>query len=99
NNGTGFFEAGQTNKLISISVLGDRIDELNEVIAVRIFSPTNVVLDTVRSAFGEIGDDDPVPSGDIGNTSVLEGDTGTTQAVFTVSLSGQSSRTITVSFG
>jgi hypothetical protein len=98
-NGAVFFEAGQTNKLISISVLGDRIDELNEVIAVRIFSPTNVVLDTVRSAFGTIVDDDPVPSVDIGNTSVLEGDTGTTQAVFTVSLSGQSSRTITVSFG
>jgi ASPIC and UnbV/Calx-beta domain/FG-GAP-like repeat len=97
-NGLLFFDPGQTNRSFPISVLGDRIDELNETIAARIFNSTNAVLDAVRSAFGTILNDDPIPAVSIGNTSVVEGNTGTNHAVFTATLSGQSSRTITVSF-
>jgi len=97
-NGFVFFNAGETSKAISIIVLGDRIDELNEVVAARILNPTNVVLDTVRSAFATILDDDPPPIVNINNVSVVEGDSGTNHAVFDVTLSGRSSRTITVPY-
>lgn len=97
-NGFVFFNAGETSKTVSVIVRGDLIDELNESIAVRLLNPTNVVLDTVRSAFGTILDDDPAPIVNISHATIVERDTGTNHALFTVSLSSQSSRTVTVSF-
>ncbi len=43
-------------------------------------------------------DDDPLPSLVINNVSVTEGNTGTTNAVFTVTLSAVSGRTVTVNY-
>ena len=91
------FAPGTTSRTITISVLGDLINEPTETFLVNLSSPVNATIGTGQ-AIVTIVDNDPVPSIAITNASVNEGDTGTVSAVVTVSLSAVSAQTVTVAY-
>jgi hypothetical protein len=78
-------------------VNGDTKDEANETFTVTLSSPVNATLSDGQGT-GTITDDDGVPGLSIDDVSVTEGDSGTTTASFTVSLSAASGQTVTVSY-
>src|SRR5204862_6129014 len=87
------FGVGETVKLISVAIVGDTSDEPNETFTVNLTAPGHATIDPAHAqATGTIIDDD-VPTISIGNASVSEGNTGTTSAVFTVSLTSPCSPT------
>ena len=90
------FSPGQTNKTISVVVNSDTIDEANETFTVTLSNPANATLGSATGT-ATITDDDG-PSISINDASVVEGNGGTTNAVFTVSLSAASFQTITVAY-
>jgi hypothetical protein len=95
-SGTRTFLVGQTTKQVTVTVNGDRLDEANnDTFFVDLSNPTNATLADAQGR-GRIVDDDPMPTVSIGDVSVLEGDSGTIGATFTVSLNAPSGRQVTV---
>ena len=87
--GTLTFTPGVTTQQLTVSVLGDSLDEGDETFTVTLTSPTNAtILD--GSGVGTIVDNDAPPTIGVGNATVTEGNSGTVNAVFTVSLSSAS---------
>ncbi len=93
--GTVTVPAGRILETIEIDVLGDTVFEDDETFDVVITGADGAFLD---DAEGKIFDDDQRPTLAIGSAGVLEGDAGTTGAVFNVTLSGKSSELVTVSY-
>ena len=100
--GTLVFAAGETAKQIVVLVTGDTTAEANEKFFMNLSNASGA---TVPDAIGvgTITDDDsggpPAnPSIAIANATVTEGNSGSTNAVFTVTLSAPSSNTVTVNF-
>src|SRR5438034_11610309 len=70
---------------LPISVNGDTLNEANETFFVNLSSQVNAAL-TDGQGVGTINNDDPLPSLAINDVTVTEGNSGTVNAVFTVSL-------------
>ena len=87
------FPAGTTTRTVTVAVVGDLLDEPSETFLVRLSNPAGALLGDAQ-ATGTIVDDDPTPVLSIGDVSVSEGETGTTVAAFTVSLSAPSGQTV-----
>jgi hypothetical protein len=95
--GTLVFAPGVTSQAITVPVAGDALDEFDEKLAVRLRFPLNAGV--ARGAGeGVIVDNDPPPSASIGDVSLVEGNAGTSAAVFNVSLSVPSGRPVVISF-
>ncbi len=96
-SGTLSFHPGETSAQISVAVLGDSLDETNELVLVNLSASTNA---TIADAQGvvTITDNDPAPSLTIGDVTVTEGNSGTLNAVFAVALSAISGQTVTVDY-
>jgi hypothetical protein len=93
-SGTLTFAPGDTSRTVSVSVLGDVLDEANETFTLRLSSAVNAsVADS--SGRGTVTDDDPVPTLAINDLTVSED---AVTATFTVSLSTASGRTVTVRY-
>ena len=97
NSGTLTFNPGEMTKTITVLVNGDTLDEASETFFVNLTSATNAVL-IDNQGQGTITDNDPAPSLSINDVSVAEGDSGTTAATFTVTLSAASGQTVTVNY-
>ncbi len=97
SNGTLTFAPGETTKTITVAVKGDTLDEINEVFSVALASPTNATIAN-GTGVGTITDDDASPTLSINDVTVTEGNTGTVNAMFTVTLSAASSQQVTVNF-
>ncbi len=95
--GSVVFAPGTTNASISVSVFGDTMSESNEVFFVVLATPTNALPAKIQSMV-TINDDDPFPGVSIQDAAVVEGNSGTTNALFSVSLSVPSSRRITLRY-
>ncbi len=79
------FAAGQTKNTVTVPVTADLEDEAAETVELRLSNASGAALaDAV--AIGTIRDDDD-PTIAVSDVSVVEGDSGSTNAVFTVSLS------------
>jgi uncharacterized repeat protein (TIGR01451 family) len=91
------FAPGETQATVSVNVLDDGIHEGGEIFFVNLSSPSNAGLAKAQGQ-GTIHDNDPLPSLSIHNAQVLEGDSGTTPLVFTVTLSAPSGLPVTASF-
>jgi YVTN family beta-propeller protein len=96
-SGTLTFNAGETQKTINVMVNGDILDEADETFLVNLSSPTNATI-ADGQGIGTISDNDPAPNISINNATFIEGDSGTTVAIFVVSLSAPSGNTVTVPY-
>jgi hypothetical protein len=94
--------AGQTTGTISIPIVGDTVSERPEAFYVNLGTPTNAVLGSTGTQGGvAIFDNDPppLPAFSLGdNARVREGDSGTVNALFTVTLSRASEQRTRVSW-
>jgi ELWxxDGT repeat protein len=97
SSGTLTFPAGSTTRTFSVPVVGDVLDEDDETFLVTLTSPVNATLADDQGV-GTITDDDPLPALAVGDVTVAEGNSGTTNATFTVTLAPVSGRQVTVAY-
>ena len=91
------FTPGQLTQPINVTVNGDTTSETNETFNVNLSGATNATI-ADNQGVGTINNDDAQPTISINDVSVSEGNVGTTNAGFTVSLSAASGQTITVNY-
>src|SRR5207249_68573 len=96
-SGTITFIPGQMTATITVLVNGDTKFEPDETFFVNLSAAVNANL-AGSQGLGTIVNNDPQPAITINDVSVIEGNSGTTNAVFTVSLSNPSSQTISVNY-
>lgn len=94
-SGTLPFAPGVTTQSITVVVRGDMLDEDNETFFVNLSSAANATIARSQGR-GTINDNDPTPSLVINDVSATEGNSGTQNFTFTVTLSAASGRTVTV---
>lgn len=94
-SGTVTFAPGETQQTVAISIIGDTDDEPDEQFFVDLSNPTNATIGDSRG-IGTLLEIPPLIS--IGDVSVVEGDLGTVDLVFTISLSEEVDDEVTVDF-
>ncbi len=96
-SGTLTIPAGQSSGQISVQVFDDGTFEPDETYFVNLSNPINA---TISDAQGQctIVNNDPVPSVDIQDAFVVEGNSGNTELLFTVFLSNSTFLPVTLSF-
>nr|WP_281261737.1 Calx-beta domain-containing protein [Aphanothece hegewaldii] len=97
NSGTLTFAPGQTSQTIPVSIIGDLLDEADENFTLQLSQSTNATL-VKPQGVGTIIDNDATPSLSINDLTLTEGNSGTTTATFTVSLSAASGQTVTINY-
>jgi hypothetical protein len=96
-SGTLTFNPGQTSKSVTVPILGDTLDEDNETFVVNLSNAAGATIDDAQGA-GTIADNDASATVTIDDVAIAEGNTGTSNAVFTVSLNKIVGRTVTVRY-
>lgn len=97
-SGTITFAAGETRKTISVTVNGDKAAELDESLTLKLTAPTGATI-ADGAAVGTIRTDDViVPRIAVADATVKEGDSGTRNLAFTVTLSEATSGPVTVTY-
>jgi uncharacterized repeat protein (TIGR01451 family) len=91
------FTPGQTQQNVTVQVNGDTADESNETFLANLSSPVNGAIGDSQ-AVATIIDDDGASGLSINSVTVDEGDSGTANVSFTVSLLPESGQTVMVSF-
>jgi hypothetical protein len=92
------FAPGVTSQTFSVPVLGDTLYEPNETFLVNLSSVTGGAILADSQATGTILNDDAVPSLVINDVTLTEGNSGSKNAVFTVTLSAASGGSTTVNY-
>jgi CSLREA domain-containing protein len=94
------FLPGVTSQTLEVAAIGDTLDEDNEQFRVALSNAVNAAVSVSSNPpVVTIIDDDPLPSLSINDATVTEGNSGTVSAVFTVTLSAASGRSVTVGYG
>jgi Lipase/Calx-beta domain/CARDB/Domain of unknown function (DUF4114)/RTX calcium-binding nonapeptide repeat (4 copies) len=96
--GTVTFTAGKDTATIDLNVIDDNIFEGTETVTLSLAANPAYIIPAAPSPSINIADNDTKPTVNISDVSVKEGDSGTTNATFTVSLSNPSTQTITVNY-
>ncbi|MDE5068646.1 MAG: FG-GAP-like repeat-containing protein, partial [Trichodesmium sp. St4_bin8_1] len=96
--GTLTFRPGETNKNITVPILGDKRDEPKEKFGLKLSSPQNANIKD-GEATGTIVDNDPLPQISIGDAKVTEGNRGQKNMEFEVKLNNPSGKTVRVNYG
>jgi uncharacterized repeat protein (TIGR01451 family) len=91
------FAPGQTTKTVSVLVNGDNTTEPNESFVVNLYNPTQGAV-TDSQGLGTITNDDANPTITINDPSVVEGNSGSTNMPFVITLSNPTSITLSVPF-
>ncbi|HEV7765412.1 MAG TPA: Calx-beta domain-containing protein [Thermoanaerobaculia bacterium] len=94
-NDTLTFTPSTTTQTITVPVSGDLSNELDETFTVTLVSSSNAAI-TTPTGTATLQNDDALPLISIGDVSVTEGNAGTANAVFTVTLSTPSLTTVSV---
>jgi len=89
--------AGASTYSFTVLVNGDTLNESIKTFFVNVTNVTNAVVGDGQG-LGTIVNDDPLPSLVINDVTVVEGNAGTVNAVFTVTLSAASGQTVTVNY-
>jgi large repetitive protein len=92
------FDPGEVLQTITVAVVGETMLEDDETFVVNLSDATNATIAGDGQATGTITNDDAQPEISIGDVSMEEGDAGTTDFVFNVTLSNPSESTITVDY-
>src|SRR4029078_4220497 len=87
-SGTLTFNPGETSKTITVTVNGDCLQENNETFLVNLSGAANASI-SYSQGLGSITTEDLPRFISINDVTVAEGDSGTVDAVFTVTLTGQ----------
>ena len=91
------FPVGTRSQQIAVKVNGDALNEADQTVLVNLSDAANAVI-TRAQGVGTIQNDDPVPVVSVVAASVTEGQTGTTAAAFTVTLTPASGQGVTVGY-
>ncbi len=91
------FAPGETSHTVTLIVSGDTLHELNETANITLSDPVNAVISD-GSGVGTIINDDAAPTMSAANVSITEGNSGTANAVMTITLSGASSQPVVVNY-
>lgn len=89
------FAPGVTTQTVNVSILGDILDEFDETLRIYLANPLNATISDGQGVC-TIVDNDPIPSIDVSNVSVVEGDNSSMIAIFPVTISAPSGRTVSV---
>jgi len=89
--------AGSSTYTFTVLVNGDTLNEPSETFFVNVTNVINAVV-VDGQGVGTIVNDDPLPSLSINDVSVVEGNAGTVNAVFTVTLSAASGQSVGVNY-
>lgn len=89
--------AGSSTYTFTVLVNGDTLNEPSETFFVNVTNVVNAVV-VDGQGVGTIVNDDPLPSLSIDDVTVPEGNAGTVDAVFTVTLSAASGQTVSVNY-
>ena len=89
--------AGSSTYTFTVLVNGDALNEPSETFFVNVTNVVNAVV-VDGQGVGTIVNDDPLPSLSIDDVGVVEGNAGTVNAVFTVTLSAASGQTVSVNY-
>lgn len=96
--GTLMIPPGQTSAPITVSLVGDALNEADETLTTTLSAPVDARFG-VASATGRIVNDDAAPVVSVGDTQVVEVDTGaTSSALFTIRLSTASDHKVKVNY-
>lgn len=96
-NGTLTFAPDQTTQTITVPIIPDTLDEANETFVVNLTNATNARIED-QQGVGTITDNEGTPTVSINDVTLTEGNTGTSEAVFTVTVSNTTSSTVTVDY-
>ena len=91
------FAAGETTKTVTVAVMGDAVYEADETLAVNLSGASGATIADAQGV-GTIRNDDAMPTLSVSDVTLTEGNSGTTNAVFTVSISAASSLAVTVNY-
>ncbi|HYO77919.1 MAG TPA: Calx-beta domain-containing protein, partial [Thermoanaerobaculia bacterium] len=91
------FTPGQTSRSVTVNVAGDTTFEPNETFFVNLTNPANATIADAQG-LGTIVNDDPQPTVTINDVALGEGNAGTTNFVFTLTLSAASGTDVTVNY-
>ncbi|HYC58411.1 MAG TPA: Calx-beta domain-containing protein [Thermoanaerobaculia bacterium] len=91
------FLPGETSKPVTVNVNGDTSDEADETFFVALSPPANATFAKAQGT-ATIADDDGTPSLVIGDATLIEGNSGSSALVFTVTLAGSTAHTVTVGY-
>ena len=101
-NASGTFswaDGDNADKTVTIAITNDMMDELDETVNVTLSNPTGgASMGSPSSAVLTITDEDPQPAISISDASQAEGNSGTTNFTFDVTLSMASGQTVTVDY-
>lgn len=102
------FGPGEIEKIVTVTVRGDSVDEYDEAFYVNLFNPTNasisddrgygIILDTDASPTVSIVPMAPDPVPNEQSTTIPEGNDITQEVFFNVIITGQTQRTVTVTW-
>jgi hypothetical protein len=96
-SGTLVFSGGVTSKTISVPIIGDFIQEQDETLNVTLSNPVNSPL-LKAVGIGTIVDDDVTPTITATDVQIVEGNSGTKNAVFVLTLSSATGIPVTVNY-
>jgi beta propeller repeat protein len=96
--GTATFAAGSSTTTITVTPTNDSIFEGNETVTLTLATGTGYNIGTAQTATVTIADNDAIPQVSINDVTITEGNSGTGNANFIVSLSNPSNQTITVAY-
>src|SRR6185369_10808293 len=97
NSGTLTIATGQTTGTITVVVNGDTLNEADETFFVNLSNAANASIGDAQGVV-TIANDDALPQLTINNVTLAEGNTGTTNAVLTVSLSAASALPVSMNW-
>jgi hypothetical protein len=82
----------------SVGVLEDALSEAPETFTAALSSPVGAVLGALRTHTLTITDNDPLPELSAGDVTIVEGDSGSQNALFAVTLTPASGQTVSVAY-
>ena len=92
-----FNPGGALTQIVTVPVIGDLLDEINETFTLTLSNPSNTTISDEQGV-GTITDNDNPPTVSINDVTAPEGNTGTVNATFTVTLSASSGQIVSVQY-
>ena len=96
--GTATFAAGSPTTTITVTPTDDLIFEGNETVTLTLATGTGYTLGTAQTATVTIADNDAIPQVSINDVTITEGNSGTKNANFILTLSNPNSQSISVNY-